>query len=113
MVSWFKDKEDFYGMTTKPEENVIETKFESGKSRYTLMNQSPKLTHQFSFLLKNKADEQSFWYWYSNILLSRTQTVELTDLVSHEGLKEYRMISEPAVQDSQYPKEVQIEVKEE
>ena len=114
MTQWYKSEQKFFGMTTAPENNVITTEFESGKVRYQLRNSTPKLTHSFSFLLKSKEDELAFWNWYNNDLLSRTQTVELYDLVKGApDKKEYRMTTEPAVQDSQYPKECQINVKEE
>lgn len=113
MVDWYKEEQKFYGMTTEPENNVEETVFESGKTRYTLKNSSSKLVHSCSFLIMNKAEEVTFWNWYNNILLSRTQTVRLTDLVEHQGEKEYRVTSEPQMQNSQFPKECQITFKEE
>lgn len=113
MVNWYKAEQKFYGMESSSAENVEETVFESGKSRYTLKNSSPKLIHSFSFLISSKAEELSFWNWYRNTLLSRTQTVGLTDLVTHSGIKEYRMTVEPKIQNSQYPKECSVTVKEE
>lgn len=113
MVNWYKTEQKFFGMDTEPSENVEETVFESGKSRYTLKNSSAKLIHSFSFLISSKEEELSFWNWYNTILLSRTQTVGLIDLVSHSGVKEYRMIKEPQIQNSQYPKECSVSVKEE
>lgn len=112
MVQWFSNKQNFYAMSTNSNENIEEVEFESGKKRYYLKNSSPKLSHSFSFLLKDKAEEVAFWNWYSNILLSRTQTVELMNLVTLEGTKEYQMTEEPSINDSQFPKEVNITVEE-
>lgn len=112
MVSWYKNEESFYAMTTAPDVNVEETTFESGKSRYTLKNSSPKKIHKCSFLVKTKTEETTFWNWYENTLLSRTQNVRLTNLVTHSGNKEYQMTEEPSFTNSQYPKECTVTFKE-
>lgn len=113
MVNWFENKQNFYGLTTNSENNVEVTEFENGKKRYILKNSTPKLNHTFSFLLMDKDAERNFWNWYADVLKSRTQTVELRDLITRDGNKEYRMTDEPTVNGSQYPKEVNVSVQEE
>lgn len=113
MVEWYKDTFDFYELTTTPDSNIIETQFESGKVRYTLKNSTPKKTHNFNFDLKNKDDELNFWTWYSDTLLSRTQTVKLLNLISGKGFKEYRVTEEPSVSEGSYPKTCSMSVREE
>lgn len=112
MVKWFSEKQKFYAMTTQSKENIEKVEFENGKPRFYLKDSTSRKTHSFSFRFEKRFEEVVFWNWYDNILLSRTQTVELIDLVSGVGNKEYRMTEEPSVQDSQYPKEVQITVEE-
>ena len=113
MVNWFSDKQDFYGMSTQSQENVETVEFEAGKKRYYLKNSSPKKVHTLSFTLWKREEEVAFWRWYEEDLLSRTQTVQLTDLVTNQGLKEYRMTEEPNIPDSQFPKECTVTLEEE
>ena len=112
-VNWYKDAQDFYAMTTSSIENVETIEFESGKKRYMRKNTTGKKAFSFSFNLIDKADETAFWTWYDESLCSRANTVYLTDLVKHTGTTEYRMTEEPALQNSQYPKECQLSVEEE
>lgn len=96
-VEWSQDvNKDFYGMTRTTEENVITTKFESGKERLRLKNSVPKMVFSVQLALKTWAEERSFWEWYDSTLLSRTETVNLPDFMGSGITKEYRMTEEPS-----------------
>lgn len=110
-VNFYATKK-FYNVTTSVKENIIETTFDSGKTRRILMNTSPKKIFNLSFTLTSKTDEASFWNWYEKNLYSRANTLYLTDLITRSGTSEYIMTSEPQIQDSQYPKECQISLEE-
>ena len=112
-VSWYKDSPKFFGLSTSSNENIETVEFESGKKRFFLKNSTNKKAFSFSFLITDSQDEESFWSWYENTLLSRTQTVNLTDLVTGSGQTEYRMTEEPSTSDSQFPKEYSVSVEEE
>lgn len=89
---------DFYGMTRVNDENIISTRFESGKERYTLKNSSPKLTISVMLDIHSKAEELAFWKWYTDTLKSRTETILLSDFLGSGIDKEYRMIDEPSAE---------------
>jgi len=105
MVNWWKDNQKFFSMGTSGKNNIKTLEFESGKTRDYLLDSSPRKTHSVSFKIENRTEESTFWNWYANTLLSRTQTISLIDFVSGTGTKEYKMTEEPQTNDSQYPKE--------
>lgn len=88
----------FYGMQRSPEDNTLVTEFESGKKRYILKNSTPKLTFSVMLDISTKAEERAFWTWYTEVLMSRTQTVYLDDFLGSGDTKEYRMIEEPSAE---------------
>lgn len=112
-VNFYKTNVKFYSMQTSAIDNLIETQYESGKRAYRLRNTTLKHSHSLSFILKDRADEQSFWQWYENNLYCRANTFYLTNIISGQGTKEYRMTAEPQIQDSQYPKECVLKIEEE
>lgn len=88
----------FYGMQRSPEDNTLVTQFESGRKRYTLRNSVPKITFSVMLDIKTKTEERNFWAWYSNVLCSRTQTVNLPDFLGSGTTVEYRMTEEPSAE---------------
>lgn len=111
-VSWFRNNEKFYAMSTGSVDNVVVTEFESGKNRMYLRNSTGRKSHQVSFTLWKKTEEIAFWNWYDNVLMSRSEYVQLTDFISGSGTKLYQMTEEPSIPDSQYPKECQVTFEE-
>ena len=111
-VSWFRNNEKFYAMSTGSVPNVETTEFESGKNRMYLKNSTGRKSHKVSFVLWKSSEETAFWNWYDNTLLSRAEYVQLTDFISGSGIKLYQMTEEPSIPDSQYPKECQVSFEE-
>lgn len=102
----------FYAMSAGAKENIEETEFESGIVRTNLKSSSMRRRFTVSFPLRSREEENFFWDWYDNTLLSRTQNFVVTDFVRRDRLTEYRMTGEPDVDGSQYPKKATIEVEE-
>lgn len=102
----------FYGMTRSSEENIISTKFESGKERCRLKNSVPKRTISVQLDLQSKEEERDFWDWYDNELLSRSETVFLPDFLGSTKGREYRMTEEPSIE-GQLPKTLTLTFREE
>lgn len=111
-VEWSADvNKKFYGMTRSTEENIITTKFESGKERTRLKNSAPKMVFSVQLDLSTRAEERTFWDWYDNTLLSRTETVFLPDFLGSSEGKEYRMMEEPSCEGIE-PKTLTLTFKE-
>lgn len=96
-VEWSADvNQKFYGMTRTTEENIITTKFESGRERTRLKNSEAKKVFSVQLDIATRAEERIFWDWYNNTLLSRAETVFLPDFLGGRTRKEYRMTEEPS-----------------
>ncbi len=111
-VSWFRQNEKFYAMSTGSIENIEKTEFESGKNRTYLKNGTGKKAHKMSFTLWKKTEEVAFWNWYDNTLLSRTEPIQMTNFITQQGNTLYMMSEEPEIPDGQYPKECQVSFEE-
>lgn len=112
MVAWYKDEERFYDMNTSSKENIEVLEYENGKPRTYLKDSTSRKTHSFSFDITSKEDEIAFWDWYDNVLLSRSEHLELTDVISGKGKKEYRVTAEPYIPDTEFPKECNLSIEE-
>lgn len=102
---------DFYGLTTTVKDNLETVEFESGAKRTYLKNSVAKKTYTFSLTLWTNEEEQNFWSWYNDTILSGSLTFALTDLLTGSGTTEYRLTSQPSVS-GQYPKELTLTVEE-
>lgn len=112
-VEWSdKVNSDFYGMSYGANENTETVKFESGKPRTFLKNSTPTKSMTFRVSFWTKGEELAFWDWYENVLLSGAEALRLTDLVSLEGTREYRMTSTPKVSEGAFPLTCTISVEE-
>jgi hypothetical protein len=83
-----------YGMDIGGGDNVTSVEFESGKARTYLKNSAPKRV--FSFIIEMEdvgaaSEYKVFLSWWNNTLLSGALSFYFPDLITHTGLKEYRM----------------------
>lgn len=102
---------DFYGLTTSVKDNLQTVEFESGAKRTYLKSSEAKKTYSFSLTLWTLEEEEAFWSWYDDTILSGSLSFGLTDLLTGKGTTEYRLTGQPSVS-GQYPKELSLSVEE-
>jgi len=112
-VSWSQNvNTKFYNLSYGVNENTESISFESGKKRTFLKNSTPQKKFDFSLSFWSQTEEQAFWTWYEDVLLSGSECVILTNLLTGTGTKEYRFTSTPQVSDGLYPRTCKISVEE-
>lgn len=105
---------DAYGMDNGGGNNVTFVEFESGKARSFLKNSAPKKV--FSFVIEMEdvgetSEYKTFIAWWDNTLLSGALSFYFPNLITHSGLKEYRM-TDSYSSTGQKNKEVKFSVEE-
>lgn len=96
MAQWPENVNNrFYGMTGSAEDNRVEVKFKSGRAVYHKLNTINKKGHAVKLRLNDadktdgKTEFERFLNWYESENGSGTVPVELTDIESKSGTKEY------------------------
>lgn len=102
---------DFFDVQIGVKNNIKKLTFESGKERRYLLNSSPKKTFSLSVSLWNEEEENAFWDWYDNTILSGALSFTLPDLTGGNGETEYIFTEPPNVEDI-FPKTAKLTVEE-
>lgn len=96
MAQWPTNiNQNFYGLDGAPEENRKEIKFKSGRKIYYKINSIGKKNHSVKLRLNDslkidgKTEFEKFLDWYENENGSGTVPIELKDLESKNGTKDY------------------------
>ena len=109
----------FYGQDGTYIENTEEVEFKSGRRIYYLKNSIPLKSIAVSLMLDdrkaNRTDGRTefewFLYWYEYVCKSGAETFYLTDLISGQGTREYRLTDVPTWEGQGY-KEVSLTLEE-
>ena len=114
-VSWPSGvNTDAYGMDTGGGDNVTYVEFESGKARSYLKNSAPKKVFSFVIAMEDiggTSEYKTFLTWWDTVLLSGALSFNFPNLVTHSGMKEYRMTDTYSAS-GQKLKEVKFSVEE-
>lgn len=115
IVEWAENVNDkAYGLQASSINNLIEVKFESGKTRSFNKNSIGKKSFSFSIDMNdegNDSEYKRFWIWYDTELCGRANTFLFPDLLNRGVDVEYRMTAEPTAT-GQRVKTVNISVEE-
>ena len=109
----------FYGQDGTYIENTEEVEYKSGRRIYHLKNSLPAKSIAVNIMLNDKRDEREdgrtefewFLYWYEYVCKSGTESFYLTDLISQQGTREYRLTEVPSWEGQAY-KEVALTLEE-
>ncbi len=104
-----------YNATETALDNTTALEFESGKKRVYQKNSRTRAAFSFCITCLNNntasCEYARFWDWYKNTLKGGANSFYFTDLLTKDGLTEYRMTSTPSASGQRY-KEITIEVEE-
>lgn len=90
-----------YEVDTGYKDNLVKIKFESGKERTYMQNSRAKKTFSFTIALDNTKKEsglneyETFLAWYEDVLLSGALSFLFPDLITKQGLTEYKLTDTP------------------
>ena len=109
----------FYGQDGTYVENFEEVEYKSGRRVYYLKNSLPAKSIACSLMLSDKRSERVdgktefewFLFWYERVCKSGTETFLLTDLITQDGEREYRLTDVPTWEGQAY-KEVSLTLEE-
>lgn len=109
----------FYGQDGTYVENFEEVEYKSGRRTYYLKNSLPAKSIACSLMLSDKRGERVdgktefewFLFWYERVCKSGTETFLLTDLITQDGEREYRLTDVPTWEGQAY-KEVSLTLEE-
>lgn len=90
---------DFYGADSSYKDNTEKVEFKSGREIEYLKNSIPKKKHSVNLWLKDtgtkkidgKTEFQHFLTWYEKEAKSGTVACSLTDIITGNGTKQYRV----------------------
>lgn len=90
---------DFYGQDGGYKDNTEKVEFKSGREILYLKNSVPKKTHSLNLRCKDKGtpkvagktEFEHFLYWFENTVKSGTVPFYLTDIVTGNGTKLYKI----------------------
>ena len=109
----------FYGQDGTYVENWEEVEYKSGRRIYYLKNTLPAKSIAVNLMLNDRKAERVdgktefewFLYWYEYVCKSGTETFYLTDLISGNSTREYRLTEAPTWEGQAF-KEVTLTLEE-
>ena len=109
----------FYGQDGTYVENWEEVEYKSGRRVYYLKNTLPAKSIAVNLMLNDRKAERVdgktefewFLYWYEYVCKSGTETFYLTDLISGNSTREYRLTEVPTWEGQAF-KEVTLTIEE-
>lgn len=108
---------DAYGQDGGYEDSREEVKFKSGRTIFYNKNSRPKKTHALNFRFDDsrktngRTEFEHFLDWYENTIKSGTIPFYLTDIITGNGSKLYRLKETPSWSGQKY-KEITLTLEE-